>query len=96
MEYYYIDYLHREIGLKREDIDAVPEMGRADDACDEIAAKDYIVEQFRDVSFESLKYAVCCLCDNPEVDSRHDALMYLVWIAALDIKEKRFVSQSDN
>ena len=92
MEYYYIDYLHREIGLKKEDIDAVPEMGRADDACDEIAGKDYIVEQFRDMSFESLKYAVCCLCDNPEVDSRHDALMYLVWIAALDIKEQRVIT----
>ena len=92
MEYYYIDYLHREIGLKREDIDAVPEMGHADYACDEIADKDYIIEQFADVSFESLKYAVCCLCDSPTIESRHDALMYLVWIAALDIKEQRVLT----
>lgn len=92
MEYYYFDYLYKEIGLKAEDIDAVPQMGRADYACGEIADKDYIIEQFADVSFESLKYAVCRLCDSPEVDSRHDALMYLVWIAALDIKEQRVLT----
>jgi hypothetical protein len=43
MEYYYFDYLYKEIGLKAEDIDAVPAMGSADDVCDEIASKDYIV-----------------------------------------------------
>ena len=91
MEYYYFDYLDKEIGLKTEDIEAVPLMGNADDVCDDIASKEYIIEQFADVSFESLKYAVCCLCDSPEVDSRHDALMYLVWIAALDIKEQRII-----
>lgn len=88
MEYYYLDYLYKEIGLKEADIQAVPSMGCADYACDKIARKEYIIEQFADVSFENLKYAVCCLCDNPEVESRHDALMYLVWIAALSIKEE--------
>lgn len=88
MEYCYIDYLYKEIGLKAEDIEAVPEMGRADDACDEIARKEYVVEQFKDISFGELKYAVCCLCDSPEVNTRHDALMFLVWIAALNIKEE--------
>lgn len=92
MEYYYFDYLYKEIGLKREDIDAVPQMGNAGDVCDDIASKDYIIEQFADVSFENLKYAVCCLCDNPTIESRHDALMYLVWIAALDIKEQRVLT----
>ena len=52
MEYYYFDYLYKEIGLKAEDIDAVPQMGSADEVCDEIASKDYIVEQFADVSLE--------------------------------------------
>lgn len=92
MEYYYFDYLYKEIGLKTEDIDAVHAMGSADDVCDEIAGKDYIVEQFADVSFENLRYAVCCLCDSPTIESRHDALMYLVWIAALDIKEQRVLT----
>lgn len=92
MEYYYFDYLYKEIGFKTEDINSVPSMGRADDVCNEIACKDYIIEQFADVSFQSLKYAVCCLCDNPTIESRHDALMYLVWIAALDIKEQRVLT----
>ncbi|MCS3085363.1 hypothetical protein NXW09_29180 [Bacteroides ovatus] len=30
--YYYLDYLHREIFLEEEDIQTVPESGRADDA----------------------------------------------------------------
>ena len=39
--YYYLDYLHREIFLEEEDIQAVPESGRADDACSAIAEKPY-------------------------------------------------------
>ena len=35
--YYYLDYLHREIFLEEEDIQAVPESGRADEACSAIA-----------------------------------------------------------
>lgn len=92
METYYIDYLYREISLKEEDIEAVPEMGKADDACCKIADKKYVIRQFKDVSYKKLKDAVCQLCDEPEIRSRKDALMYLVWLAALDIKEKRFLS----
>lgn len=92
MESYYIDYLYREISLKEEDIEAVPEMGQADDACKMIADKKYILRQFKDVSFKRLKDAICKLCDEPEIRTRRDALMYLVWLAALDIKEKRFLS----
>ena len=43
--YYYLDYLHREIFLEEEDIQTVPESGRADDACSAIAEKPYVVEQ---------------------------------------------------
>ena len=39
--YYYLDYLHREIFLEEEDIQTVPESGRADDACSAIAEKPY-------------------------------------------------------
>ena len=35
--YYYMDCLHREIFLEEEDIQAVPESGRADEACSAIA-----------------------------------------------------------
>ena len=35
--YYYMDCLHREIFLEEEDIQAVPESGRADKACSAIA-----------------------------------------------------------
>lgn len=87
MESYYIDYLYREISLKEEDIEAVLEMGQADDACCIIADKKYIIRQFKDVSFKTLKDIVCKLCDEPEIKSRKDALMYLVWLAALGIKE---------
>jgi len=92
MESYYIDYLYREISLKEEDIEAVPKMGQADDVCSIIADKKYIIRQFKDVSFKTLKDTVCKLCDEPEIKSRKAALMYLVWLAALDIKEKRFLS----
>lgn len=44
---YYLEELHKEILLEEEDIQAVPESGRADEACDAIAAKDYIVRQFQ-------------------------------------------------
>lgn len=87
--YYYLDYLHREIFLEEEDIQAVPESGRADEACAAIAEKTYVEEQFRADSFRTLKEAVSRLCDTPDIRSRHDALMYIVWMAASDIKEKR-------
>lgn len=87
--YYYMDCLHREIFLEEEDIQAVPESGRADDVCSAIAGKPYVVEQFMADSFRTLKDAVSRLCDSPDVKSRHDALMYIVWTAALDIRERR-------
>lgn len=87
--YYYMDCLHREIFLEEEDIQAVPESGRADEACSAIAGKPYVVEQFMADSFRTLKNAASRLCDSPDVKSRHDALMYIVWTAALDIRERR-------
>ena len=41
--YYYMDCLHREIFLEEEDIQAVPESGRADEACSAIAEKPYVM-----------------------------------------------------
>lgn len=89
MEIYYIDYLHREITLHEKDIQIIPESGRADEACDAIAKKSYVQEQLRDVPYRKLKEVVQKLCDNPDIQNRHDALMYIVWMAALDIKERR-------
>lgn len=85
----YLDYLNREVYLQEEDIEAVPESGRADEACSLIADKRYVREQFMAVPCGELKEAVCKLCDNPEIRNRHDALMYIVWLAALGIKEER-------
>lgn len=87
--YYYLDYLHREINLEEEDIQAIPESGRADETCAAIAEKLYVQQQFQADSFKVLKDTVCRLCGSPTIHSRHDALMYIVWIAALDIKERR-------
>ncbi|MCS2443107.1 hypothetical protein NXX09_24215 [Bacteroides uniformis] len=81
--YYYLDYLHREIFLEEEDIQTVPESGRADDACSAIAEKPYVVEQFMADSFRTLKDVASRLCDSPDIKSRHDALMYIVWRVAL-------------
>lgn len=94
METYYIDYLYREISLEDEDIETVPEIGQADDACSIIAEKKYVKEQFKDVSFPLLKDTVCKLCDEPNIKTRKGAIMFLVWLAALDIKEHQFFSQS--
>lgn len=94
METYYIDYLYREISLEDEDIETVPEIGQADDACSIIAEKKYVKEQFKDVSFPLLKDTVCKLCDEPNIKTRKDAIMFLVWLAALDIKEHQFFTQS--
>ena len=93
--YYYLDYLHREIFLEEEDIQTVPESGRADDACSAIAEKPYVVEQFMADSFRTLKDVASRLCDSPDIKSRHDALMYIVWRVALDIKEWRTLSHSE-
>ncbi len=87
--YYYLDYLHKEVFLEEEDIQAVPESGGADEACAVIADKMYMTQQFQADSFKVLKDAVCALCDSPQIRSRHDALMYIVWIVALSIKEER-------
>lgn len=93
--YYYLDYLHREIFLEEDDIQTVPESGRADDACSAIAEKPYVVEQFMADSFRTLKDVASRLCDSPDIKSRHDALMYIVWRVALDIKEWRTLSHSE-
>ena len=93
--YYHLDYLHREIFLEEEDIQTVPESGRADEACSAIAEKPYVMEQFMADSFQTLKDVVGHLCDSPDINSRHDALMYIVWMAALDIKERRTLRHSE-
>lgn len=85
-----MDYLCREVFLLDEDIEAVPESGAADNACFLIADKPYVKKQFEDISFENLKDIVCKLCDNPEIKNRHDAIMYIVWMAALSIKEETY------
>ncbi len=87
--YYYLEYLHKEVFLEEEDIQAVPESGCADEACAVIAEKMYVKQQFQVDSFKVLKDAVCALCDSPPIRSRHDALMYIVWMVALNIKEER-------
>lgn len=95
MSIYYIDYLHQEMALREEDVEAVPQGGSADEACSVIADKPYIKKQFKDIPYSKLKETVCKLCDEPEIKSRKDALMYLVWLAALDIKEERCISRGD-
>lgn len=88
ISYYYLDYLYREVGLTAEDIESVPEFGSADEACAIIAEKEYIKKQFEDIPFGQLKEIVCNLCDNPHIQSRKDAIMYIVWMVALSIKEE--------
>lgn len=89
LNYYYLDYLYREIGLTAQDIKSVPESGSADNACSVIADKRYVKAQLKNISFSKLKDAVCSLCDNPAIHTRKEAVMYLVWIVALSIKEER-------
>lgn len=87
LNYYYLDYLHREVGLTRKDIESVPESGSADDACSVIADKKYVQKQLAEISDEQLFKAVNSLCDNPELPTRKDAIIYIVWMVALSIKE---------
>lgn len=89
LNYYYLDYLYREIGLTAEDVRSVPESGSADDACSRIADKKYVKAQFADMPFEQLRKAVQSLCDDPEINTRKDAIMYIVWMVALSIKEEK-------
>lgn len=93
LNYYYLDYLYREIGLTAADVRNVPESGSADDACSRIADKKYVKAQFADMSFEQLQKVVCNLCDEPEINTRKDAIMYIVWMVALSIKEKNRISK---
>lgn len=94
MKAYYMDYLYQEVFLLDEDIEAVPESGYADNACSLIADKIYVQKQFENRSFDNLKDVVCKLCDEPEIETRHDAIMFLVWMAALGIKEELTVNTS--
>lgn len=93
LNYSYLDYLHREIGLTRKDIESVPESGSGDDACSVIADKEYVQQQLKDLSDDKLKEAVCSLCDDPELPTRKDSIMYIVWMVALNIKEEEFMNQ---
>lgn len=86
--YAYLDYLHRAVWLHEEDVHSVPIMGRADGACRRVAAKPYVYGQFRDIPFTELRDAVCKLCDQPQIRSRHEAIEYLEWIVALDIQKR--------
>lgn len=88
LKYYYLDYLHKEVGLTRKDIESVPESGSADDACSVIADKKYVQKQLAEISDEQLFKAVKNLCDDPELPTRKDAVMYIVWMVALSIKEE--------
>lgn len=94
MKTYYMDYLYQEVFLLDEDIEAVPESGSADNACSLIADKIYVQKQFENRPFDNLKDVVCKLCDEPEIETRHDAIMFLVWMAALGIKEELTVNTS--
>lgn len=85
--YDYLDYLHMEIGLKPEDIAEVPLAGCADVACSEIADKQYVIDQLAEVSDAKLFRAVGSLCDEPELNTRKDAIEYIVWLVACNIKE---------
>lgn len=89
LNYYYLDYLYREIGLTRKDIESVPQSGRGDEACSVIADKKYVQKQLAEVSDEQLFKAVKSLCDDPELTSRKEAIMYIVWMVALSIKEEQ-------
>ena len=85
--YEYLDHLHREIGLLPEDVANVPLAGSADDACSEIADKQYVIDQLADVSDKKLFEAVRSLCDDPELTSRKQAIRHIVWLVACAIKE---------
>lgn len=93
LKYYYLDYLHREVGLTRGDIESVPESGSGDDACSIIADKKYVRKQLAEVTDEQLFDAVKRLCDDPELTSRKNAIMYIVWMVALSIKEEEFTNK---
>lgn len=88
-QYYYLDYLYREIGLLPEDIETVPESDCADDACSVIADKGYVQKQLEDIPDDKLFEAVKSLCDNPELTTRKHAIEYIVWMVALGIKEEQ-------
>lgn len=90
LQYSYLDYLYKEVGLTPEDIENVPESGSADCACFAIASKKYVRRQFTDIPTPKLYDAVRSLCDEPELNSRRQAIAYLVWMTALNIKEERF------
>lgn len=93
LNYYYLDYLYREVGLTRKDIESVPESGSGDDACSVIADKKYVQKELADKTDEQLFEAVNSLCDEPELPTRKDAIMYIVWMVALSIKEEDFSNQ---
>ena len=70
LNYYYLDYLCREVGLTRSDIESVPESGSRDDACSVIADKRYVQKQLAEINDGQLFDAVKSLCDNPGLTSR--------------------------
>ncbi|MCO7113906.1 hypothetical protein NIB75_19175 [Bacteroides uniformis] len=93
--YYYLDYLHREIFLEEEDIQTVPESqgGRCLFRHCRKSRMSWS-SSWRTLSGHSKMWPAACAI--PLIlKSRHDALMYIVWRVALDIKEWRTLSHSE-
>ena len=87
MEYAYLDYIHVELGIKEEHVQAIAQSGSNDAAVAEAMTDGYIAEQLTNKSDAELYRAVDALCDGAVCESRDDAIKYLAWIAAWDIAE---------
>jgi hypothetical protein len=86
LEYDYLDYLYKEVGMKKKDAEYIAQQGDDEDRAREIANESYFFKQFKNDSDEKLIDAVQKITGEvSDCETREDALMYLAWMVAWDI-----------
>lgn len=85
MLYSYVDYLYKEIGLRKADIETICHSGNNDQAVKMVCSQSYVIEQFKDISDSDLMRVANSLSDGSIIDDRSNAIEFIIWVVAWDI-----------
>lgn len=85
MLYSYVDYLYKEIGLKKADIETICHSGNNDKAVKMVCRQSYIIEQITGINDSDLIRVANCLADGSVIDDRSNAIEFIIWVVAWSI-----------
>ncbi len=85
VKYAYVDNI--DIELTDEDVQAIAISGTNDAAVAEVAAQQYVIDQFKNYTVKQIKEAVNGYGCELKGIKRQKAIEYAIWIAAWNISE---------